>query len=234
MLLMNYQAVIFDLFGTLTGNYPLQQSTSTLAEMATVLSLPSWEFISLWTVETWPMRATGKFTDLASCIEYIGRLLDVQLCAEKVKAAAQLWHIFAQDLLNPRPHAIETLQALKNSGYKIGLISDCSAEVQLCWQNTLFARTLDVSILSCEVGLKKPDPRIYQLACNHLKVLPQHCLYVGDGSSHELTGASQIGMHPILIRVPDEEKSDALRPDLEDWHGPAIDTLKDVLTLLEL
>jgi len=51
---------------------------------------------------------------------------------------------------------------------------------------------------------EKPDPRIYHLALERLKVKPQDCLYVGDGSSHELTGARKVGMHPVQIHVPDE------------------------------
>lgn len=229
---MSYQAVIFDLFGTLTYNYPRKQSTCMLTKMATVLSLPSQEFIPLWLVQTWPMRASGEFADLDSCIGYIGQILGMSVGTEEVKAATCIWHNFVRSLFKPRPQAIETLIALKMDGYKIGIISDCSAEVPLQWSETSFAQIVDASILSCEVGMKKPDPRIYQLACSRLNIFPQHCLYVGDGSSQELTGASRIGMHPILIRNPDEEKSDTIRPDVEEWYGPVIHTLTDVLPLV--
>lgn len=231
---MYYQAVIFDLFGTLVDNYPVKQSGSVLVEMADILSFPRQEFIALWTVRTWPMRASGEFVDLEACIEYIGHLVHRPVTREQVKAAAYLWHAFTHGLLHPRPQVLETLLALKKAHYKIGVISDCSVEVQLRWQNTSFAPVFDASILSCEVGLKKPDPRIYQLACNYLKVSPQDCLYVGDGSSHELTGASRVGMHSILMRVSEEEHFDTLRPDAEQWDGLAIDALQDVLKLVEL
>ena len=87
-------------------------------------------------------------------------------------------------------------------------------------------------MFSCSVGLKKPDPRIYQLAANRLEVEPESCLHIGDGGSNELTGASKVGMHPVLIRIPSEDSADAYRIDWEEWHGLTISSLKDVLTLL--
>ena len=81
--------------------------------------------------------------------------------------------------------------------------------------------------------MKKPDPRIYQLTANQLGIKPQECLYIGDGSSQELTGASQVDMDTVLMRLPDEESTDAHRIDSEEWHGQAITSQKEVLTLLK-
>src|ERR1019366_2231981 len=78
------------LFGTLIDNYPMKQSAHVLTEMATVLSLPGPEFISLWTVRTWPMRASGEFVDLDSCIMYISHVLKVPVVAEKVNSLVYL------------------------------------------------------------------------------------------------------------------------------------------------
>jgi putative hydrolase of the HAD superfamily len=66
-------------------------------------------------------------------------------------------------------------------------------------------------------------------------VKPEGCLYIGDGDEHELTGAAQVGMHPVLIRDPYENRTDVHRVDAEaeKWEGPAISSLRDVLTLLE-
>jgi len=79
----------------------------------------------------------------------------------------------------------------------------------------------------------KPDARIYRLACEQLEVKPQECLYVGDGSSHELTGASRVGMHAVLIRVPYEDTYDAHRIDTEEWNGSTISALREVPGLLD-
>ena len=83
--------------------------------------------------------------------------------------------------------------------------------------------------------MQKPDPRIYRLAAEQLAVEPAACLYVGDGESHELTGALRVGMHPVLVRVPGEDSSDLFRVnyEAEEWDGPVISSLKEILPLLE-
>ena len=91
---------------------------------------------------------------------------------------------------------------------------------------------VDVAVFSATVGLRKPDPRIYNMALEKLEVKASECLYIGDGSSHELTGALKVGMHPVLIRVPYETSEDSYRIDEEDWDGRVISSLKDVMDLL--
>ena len=130
-------------------------------------------------------------------------------------------------LASPRADTIATLVKLKDSGHKIGLISDCVLEDALNWPRTPMAPLVDAAVLSCEVGLRKPDPRIYRMACERLGVTPRGCLYVGDGGSGELTGASRVGMDAVLIRAP----YDTRRGDREDWEGATISTLSEVLDL---
>ena len=73
---------------------------------------------------------------------------------------------------------------------------------------------------------------IYRTATDRLGVEPQDCLYIGDGSSRELSGASQVGMQAVLIRAPDEVL-DAHVIDREEWQGKVISSLEDVLSLVE-
>jgi phosphoglycolate phosphatase-like HAD superfamily hydrolase len=70
------------------------------------------------------------------------------------------------------------------------------------------------------------------IMCEQLAVNPQACLYVGDGSSRELTGASRVGMHAVLIRVPYEDSDDAHRLDAEEWQGSTVSALEDLLALV--
>jgi putative hydrolase of the HAD superfamily len=150
-----------------------------------------------------------------------------------VKRASEIRTDFTVESIAPRKDALDTLNALKKKRLKIGLISDCSDEVPAAWDSTPFAALIDVAIFSCSVAMKKPDPRIFRTATQQLGLKPQDCLYVGDGSSHELTGAKKVGMHPVLIRVPYETGGDAYRIDAEEWHGPTVSSLKEILDLLE-
>lgn len=229
---MKYEAVIFDLFGTLVSPFSFQKHEQTLSEMAAILEISPQDFARMFEDETRYMRETGGFITIAANIEYICQQLNVQVEAEKVAEAAQMRLNFTRHTLTPRPDATETVTKLKTTGHKTGLISDCSPEVPYLWQELPFASLVEAPIFSCSVKLKKPDPRIYRLACERLEVTPQSCLYVGDGGSQELTGALEVGMHPVLIRGSLEDTYDAYRPDVEEWQGDKVSTLSDILTLI--
>jgi len=228
---MKYKAVIFDLFGTLVPNMSLSEHRAVLTRMAHALSAPPDDFAQLW-FDTFNERSTGIFQSPDDNVAYICRTLGVSVNETQVKLATRIRFDYSVQSMVPRSDAIETLSHLKYEGCKTGLISDCSAEVPAIWKDTPFVELIDVAIFSCSVGVKKPDPRIYQLTTNQLGIKPQECLYIGDGSSQELTGASQVGMHAVLLRLPDEDGTDAHRIDSEEWHGPTISSLKDVLKLV--
>ena len=129
----------------------------------------------------------------------------------------------------PRTTVVDTLSKLRSAGLKVGLISDCGSEVPDIWPGLELAPLMDATVFSCCVGETKPDPRLYNLACERLNVSPGRCLYVGDGGSRELTGARSMGMQPVLIRVEYERYFDAHRPDAVEWTGPVISEIGEVL-----
>lgn len=231
---MKYQAVIFDLFGTLVDVFSRRGYEDVLAEMTSILKAPHDEFTRLW-LDTAKWRGAGVFQTLEENIEYICRELEVNIVDTKIQLAKQVRFDYVARSLKPRRDALEVLSRLKSEGYRTGLISNCSTEPPVIWQDTPFAPLIDVAVFSSSVGLQKPDPRIYQLAVEQLAVKPGNCLYIGDGDEHELTGAAQVGMHPVLIRNPSEDSTDVYRVnvEVEQWDGPVISSLQEVLTLLE-
>ncbi len=66
-----------------------------------------------------------------------------------------------------------------------------------------------------------------------LKRAAAECVYVGDGGSHELSGAAKVGMYPVRLWVPDEHSSDTHRIDGEEWSGPQVTDLQDVLAFFD-
>jgi len=231
---VKYKAVIFDLFGTLVPNMSLSGYRAVLVKMAHLLSIPTDDFLQLW-FDTFNERCTGIFKAPDENIRYICQTISIPVNETQMKLATYIKFEHSARSMIPRADAIETLSHLKSAGYKIGLISDCSAEAPTIWPDTPLSHLFDVTSFSCEVGIKKPDPRIYRLTTKQLGIKPQNCLYVGDGSSRELTGAAQVGMHPVLLRVPQEDNADVHRVDAEtgDWDGPTISSLSEVLDLMK-
>ena len=227
---MKYLAVIFDLFGTLAHNFSTHGYNDTLVQMASVLSLPSDEFRRVW-FETSRERNTGVSQNCESDVEHVCRELGVLPERKQVQLAVQSRLAYIRAVMTPQPGAIEVLARLKDEGYKTGLLSNCTHEIPVVWPETPFAPLIDVAVFSCSVGMRKPDPRIYQLAARQLNVLSGQCLYVGDGGSQELSGALEVGMHPVLIRL-DADSTEPYLINREQWDGSAVSSLRDVLTLV--
>lgn len=227
-----FGAVIFDLFGTLVPNFSKPELERVLREMAAVLDAPPEHFVHLW-LDTFAQRAVGMFRTKTANLAHICHVLDVQADDAVLSGAAGLFLSYERCHLIPRDNAIETLSWVKKAGLKTGLISDCSHPMPEVWPDTPFADLIDVPVFSCEIGVRKPDPRIYQLACSRLGVSPRQCLYVGDGGSQELTGAARVGMHAVLLRAHEEHKDNSVRYDADVWRGSSVSTLSEIIGLLQ-
>lgn len=68
----------------------------------------------------------------------------------------------------------------------------------------------DVVVESSVVGLRKPDPRIYLLACDKLGVRPDQCVFLDDIGVN-LKSAQQVGMATIRVPLEDVGGLQALR-----------------------
>ena len=131
--------------------------------------------------------------------------------------------------LVPRPGAVETLRRLRELGYRLGLITVCSEDIEVLWPETAFAGLFDAEVFSSRVGLSKPDPRIYLACCEALGVEPREAVFVGDGANDELEGARRVGMDAILIHRPGEKPLWGL----DEWDGPRVTSIPAVLDLLD-
>ncbi len=229
---MKYSAVIFDLFGTLVDFGPPGEYERSITAMANVLSVAKEDFQRLWT-DTYRFRFTGEHPDAEYNIRYICSELGLKVTDDQIQRAAQVRLNFSSRSLIPRDDVPETINELKTRGYKIGLISDCSTDVPALWNDTPLCSLIDEPVFSCSVGLTKPDPQIFYLACERLGVKPAECLYVGDGGSSELTGASQVGMSPVLIRAPYDQTGDRFRMSPSEWDGLKISSIREILTLVD-
>ena len=230
---MKYKAVVFDLFGTLVNSASLQERRRRLSQIASALSIDSDTFAELWS-DTSNQRIMGIWKYREN-VKYILRKAGVPIDDARIELATKIRFDMIKSEIVPRKDAEKVLSTLKSEGYKIGLISDCTHEATVIWESTPFPQLIDVTVFSCLVGLRKPDPRIYQVALDQLKVESQNCLYIGDGGSQELTGASQVGMNPVLFRLPEDERPDVYRvnDEADAWHGPVVSSLMEVLTLLK-
>jgi len=230
-MLMKYHAVIFDLFGTLVNDFT-SSARQVPAEMAAALGLHDEQFMPVWN-QTLEMRIIGAFDTVEANIEYVLDAIGAHPRAEQIAKAVEIRMHYIRQALEPRPGAIDTLSRLKTYPYKVGLISNCSIEIPLLWEETAFANLIATPIFSSRVGLKKPDSRIYHLACERLGAAPETCLYIADGENHELSAAANVGLNPVLIRTSSEESMSGLHQEAKEWQGATIASLPEVLQLVD-
>ncbi|MFC2070972.1 HAD family hydrolase [Chloroflexota bacterium] len=231
-IVMKYEAVIFDLFGTLIDVFSKSEYEDVMRDLASALGASFDDFKTVW-YETFHERSTGIVPTNRANLEYICRKLGVQADDEKIERAAKIRHEFFAYAMKPRQDAIDVLSELRSQGMKTALISNCSPVAAEVWPDTPFAPLFDTVVFSCSAHIKKPDPRIYQMAIEPLAVKPENCLYIGDGSGNELAGAKEMGMHPMMICVDYEGDPDFYITDRQKWDGPVISTLTEVLNLVK-
>jgi putative hydrolase of the HAD superfamily len=213
------RAVVFDLWDTLVDFDPVA-GRAFQDQVAGRLGRDPDEFAALWT-EGRSVRESGTLRD------YLLGIGAPEDCVDEVIA---LRRDSTRSLLAPRPGAIETLAELRARRYGVGLITVCSEDVPDVWDETPFADLFDATVFSCSVGMRKPDPRIYRLACDELGVEPDEAIFVGDGANDELAGAQRVGMDAVLVHRPGEEPP---WDEVRDWQGPRITAIPQVLSLLD-
>jgi len=212
--------------------FPLDRFRVSLADMADAIGLDAETMLQAWTDETADGRMTGTYGSVEGELETICRSRGVCPSPSGLREAIQRRHDFSRSLLGPRPDAVSTLKALREDGRRLALVSNCSFEVPELWPETAFDGLFDVTIFSCSVGVKKPDPAIYRLACDGLGVAPEACVYVGDGFGDELKAARAFGMKPYLLLPPDEPLPDSDHWEGHHWDGDRIASLGQVLDVV--
>ena len=216
---MKYRAVIFDLWQTLVP-WDQEQANRFYDRMADAAGIDQERFREAWLSG----RKSREIGPIADHLQELFGGLGAEPNLDEVLAMRREW---TKRSLRPRPDALETLAELRRRGHRLALISVCSQDVPHVWDETPFAGAFDELVFSCDVGISKPDPRIYAIACERLGVEPAECLFVGDGANDELPGAERAGMTALQLRAPGEP----LTPEGETWPGPSIERLSDVLEL---
>ena len=224
---MRYRAVIFDLFGTLVRSFTRQEYDRVNAQMAAAVRVP---YVDFWRLmgETYQDSCLGRYSSYEEIVADVCCRAGVEANMTHITQASRFHYEFMANALAPDPEVLEALDRLKKRGLQLGLMSDCGPSVPLLFPQSPLARFIDIPVFSCEERIKKPSSSIYQRTCERLETKAQECIYVGDGSSQELTGAAGIGMRPILKRTDLHDVYDRHRPEVESWRGQAVDEIKQL------
>jgi putative hydrolase of the HAD superfamily len=101
-----------------------------------------------------------------------------------------------------RPQMLRAIARLRGHGLRVGALTNNWAREDTDPGPHRLRPHFDVVIESQAVGMRKPDPRIYQLACRELGVLPAETAFLDDIGLN-LKSARALGLHTIKVNDPD-------------------------------
>ena len=114
---MKFQAVIFDLFGTIVDDFAAASAGSNHAEFPAALGLPYDPFMQHWRQLT-DRRSLGEFQTVEASIEHVCDIIGVSVTAEQMARAVETRLQLTRRALTPRPDAVKTLAQLRNERFQ--------------------------------------------------------------------------------------------------------------------
>ena len=108
---------------------------------------------------------------------------------------------YISETARPRPRMLAAIRRIRARGLRVGACTNNWVGADGCPTDGL-QEHFDVFVESAAVGLRKPDPRIYQHACDLLGVPPERCVYLDDLGIN-LKPARALGMRTIKVGDPD-------------------------------
>ncbi len=128
--------------------------------------------------------------------------------------------------LEPLPGALETVDALRERGLRLALLTNGAAMAQRRKiERYDLARRFELILIEGEFGCGKPDPRVYHHALRTLAISPSEAWMIGDNLEWDVLGPQRIGIagvwvNPAGLTLPDNATERPFR---------IINTLADLL-----
>lgn len=149
-----------------------------------------------------------------------------KIVAETYAVSQAHWHVESD--------AASTLEALRQAGYRMGIVSNAGddQDVRTLTEQAKLTAYFDVIISSAAAGIRKPHPKIFDMALSHWGFTPSQAVMVGDTLGADILGARNAGMPGIWIsrrgdRPDNHAHLDTIPPDA------TIATLSELPELLQ-
>lgn len=204
-----YQAVLFDLDGTLKVNVPggLEMFLEYAGRLGITIDEAAAREGARWNHWYWA-QSPALFEDLALNDEqalwtrYTRRLLDAVGAHQTDDAHAlaiteQFAEYAPRARLNDGAH--ETLTGLRAAGYTLGLVSNRRNPVDQVVADLGLDTMLAFTLAAGEIGIWKPDPGIFREAMRRGNCEPDRSIYVGDNYYADVVSAQRAGLTPVLL-----------------------------------
>ena len=190
---MRYKCVLMDIDDTIFDFMPGNRNAIALLMEELGLSSPTvFEEYQAINHACWEALERGEMNQATLHVERFRRFLALK---ERSDDPEQVAYRFAQLLgqqVIPLPHAIETVKALCEKIPVILLTNGITVIQQLRLAASPIRDWVSGVVISQDVGVAKPDPRIFEIALNGID--PKDALMIGDGTGSDVLGANRAGV----------------------------------------
>src|ERR1700751_5137636 len=97
------------------------------------------------------------------------------------------------------PGALELLQDLRRAGFRLGIISNFDLRLREILKHVGVLDLFEQIVVSSQVGVEKPSPRIFEEALRRFAVEPAELLHVGDEEKADGEGARALGIQAFIL-----------------------------------
>lgn len=187
--LNHIKACVFDAYGTL---FDIHSPTAKIADMLGEAAQPLSEMWRLKQLQyTWLRSLMGEH---AAFWQVTGEALDYALAAHGIDDAPirqRLMDLYL--MLDAYPDAVTTLRRLRQAGYATAILSNGSPDMLgAAVESSGLGAELDAVLSVEDVGIYKPDGRVYQLAVDRMGVAAGEVCFV-SANAWDAAGAANFG-----------------------------------------
>ncbi len=101
---------------------------------------------------------------------------------------------------SPRPELVDRVRRLRGAGLRTALVTNNAHEFREAWKAMLpFDDLFDAIVDSCQVGVRKPDPRIFAIALERLGGVPPDRAAFFDDYQANVDAAAALGIRAVLV-----------------------------------
>lgn len=233
------EAILFDMNGTLRMRQPAPETQrAAFARLRQLLGKPDvsdayWEELAR-RQKAYSRWAQENLTQLSEAEIWTQWILP-EARREKIEpVAAELMLAWAErkGRVIPKPGAGETLQTLKQRGYRLGVLSNTMSTLDIPRSLDAFGWSglFDVVALSAELKVRKPAAGPFLEAARRMGIPPENCAYLGNRISKDIVGCKRAGFALGIVLEP----ADGPRPDELDQTAQPDIVVHSLSELLEI
>ncbi len=119
------------------------------------------------------------------------------------------------------PGAREMLVTASRAGHRVAAISNSDGRAEWILAQLGLGAEFEFVLDSAEVGIEKPDPRIFRLAAGRFARPAEDCLYVGDVLTIDAEGARAAGFSAVLLDSYGAYRAEELPPEVRRIVEPS-------------